>query len=134
MIYMTQRRSLFFAALLLALGVMVNVASAEHSWGTPPYHWARTTSPFTLKLGNNLSSADWAGHLSTTSRDWNTPPSGTTTPLLTAIVNGQANKRCSMVSGTTQVCNGSYGKNGWLGLATINITGGLLQSKEVLSR
>lgn len=26
-----------------------------------------------------------------------------------------------MVKGTTQVCNGKYGNNGWLGLATINI-------------
>ena len=118
---MTQRRSLFFAALLLAVGVMVNIASAGHSWGSPAYHWARTTSPFRLKLGNNLSTADWTGHLLTTSGDWN---SGST-PLRTDVVAGQANKRCSMVSGTTQVCNGSYGKNGWLGLATINITGGV---------
>ena len=29
-----------------------------------------------------------------------------------------------MVSGTTQVCNSSYGNNGWLGLASINLTGG----------
>ena len=29
-----------------------------------------------------------------------------------------------MVAGTTQVCNGSYGNNGWLGLASIYITGG----------
>ena len=29
-----------------------------------------------------------------------------------------------MVAGTTQVCNGSYGFNGWLGLATINIVDG----------
>lgn len=29
-----------------------------------------------------------------------------------------------MVSGTTQVCNAAYGFNGWLGLATISITGG----------
>ncbi len=35
-----------------------------------------------------------------------------------------ASKRCSMVAGTTQVCNGTYGNNGWLGLASINITGG----------
>jgi hypothetical protein len=26
--------------------------------------------------------------------------------------------------GTTQVCNGKYGNNGWLGLASISITGG----------
>src|SRR5215831_8249213 len=29
-----------------------------------------------------------------------------------------------MVAGTTQVCNASYGNNGWLGLATINLTDG----------
>src|SRR5207249_1331178 len=45
------------------------------------------------------------------------------TPVITAIVAGTSNKRCSMVAGTTQVCNGRYGNNGWLGLATINITG-----------
>jgi hypothetical protein len=44
--------------------------------------------------------------------------------VLTAIVAGQSNKRCAMVAGTTQVCNGTYGNNGWLGLASINITGG----------
>ena len=30
-----------------------------------------------------------------------------------------------MVSGTTQVCNSTYVNNGWLGLASINITGGV---------
>lgn len=92
--------------------------SANHSWGG--YHWARTTPQFTLKLGDNLTSADWKSHLSQTSSDWNSGNS----PVLTAIVSGQSNKRCSMVAGTTQVCNGSYGRNGWLGLASINITGG----------
>ena len=43
--------------------------------------------------------------------------------MLTAIVGGTSSKRCSMVLGTTQVCNGTYGNNGWLGLASINISG-----------
>ena len=102
--------------------------------GTPQYmapeqfegHWARTTPQFTLKLGNNLSSA-WQSQLTNASSDWNSPGAfgATTTPLLTAIVAGQSNKRCAMVAGTAQVCNGSYGNNGWLGLASINITGGV---------
>jgi len=92
---------------------------ANHSWGG--YHWARTSNPFTLKLGDNLTSADWRSHLAQTSKDWNTG----NTPLTTAIVGGQsATRRCKMVAGTTQVCNGAYGYNGWLGLATINITDG----------
>lgn len=38
---------------------------------------------------------------------------------------GTANKQCRMVAGTLQVCNRTYGYNGWLGLASINITGGV---------
>ncbi|TFD09386.1 hypothetical protein E3T29_04385 [Cryobacterium sp. TMT1-66-1] len=42
-------------------------ASANHSWGG--YHWARTSNPFTLKLGDNVTSA-WDSYLATTSSDW----------------------------------------------------------------
>lgn len=125
MIFLNRRRSMVFAASLLALGVLVNIASATNSWGG--YHWARTTPQFTLKLGNNLSSSDWQLKLSQASSDWNSPATfgASTTPLLTAVVAGQPNKRCSMVSGTTQVCNSTYGTNGWLGLASISISGGV---------
>ena len=104
------------AAVLIGATVSVS-ALATHSWGH--YHWARTTSEFTLKLGNNLTSA-WYEHLLKAATDWN---SGSSTPIQTSIVAGGANRRCSMVKGTTQVCNGKYGKNGWLGLATIYISG-----------
>jgi hypothetical protein len=105
----------------VAVAVCATLAPGSHSWGG--YHWARTSNTFTLKLGDNLTSADWKSHLSQTSQDWN---SGQGTPVLTAIVVGPSNhKRCAMVAGTTQVCNGNYGNNGWLGLASINITGGV---------
>ena len=110
------RRSICAVA-ALAIG-FVTVTSANHSWGG--YHWARKTPQFTLKLGDNLTTADWRGHLAQTSSDWNSGNSA----VLTAIVAGQGRKRCSMVAGTTQVCNSTYGNNGWLGLASINITGG----------
>lgn len=112
------RRTVF--ALLATLVALVSALSANHSWGG--YHWARTTPQFTLKLGDNLTSGDWRGHLAQTSSDWNSGNSA----VLTAIVGGGGaqKKRCPMVAGTTQVCNGAYGNNGWLGLASINITGG----------
>ena len=121
----TPRRSLLAA---LATGLVIagfsSAAIATHSWGG--YHWARTTPQFTLKLGDNMTTADWKAHLAQTSSDWNSPlligPT-VTTPLLTSIVAGTAGKRCSMVAGTTQVCNGTYGSTGWLGLASINISG-----------
>lgn len=113
-----------------AVAVAVVVAAAvpllaSHSWGG--YHWARTTPQFTLKLGDNMTSA-WKPYLAEASRDWNSPKAfgwSGSEPLLTSLVAGQSGtKRCKMVAGTTQVCNGAYGFNGWLGLASINITGG----------
>lgn len=111
------RRSLV-VVLLIAIVAVPATLFATHSWGG--YHWARQTSQFTLKLGDNMTTADWKSHLSSSSANWNSGNSA----VLTAIVPGTSNKRCSMVAGTTQVCNGRYGNNGWLGLASINITGG----------
>ena len=113
------------ALALTALAALVNVASATHSWGG--YHWARTTTQFSLRLGDNMS-AGWKPYLSKASSDWNSPGTFGWTgaqPLLTSLVTGQSNRNCRMVSGTTQVCDANYGYNGWLGLATINITGGV---------
>ena len=114
----TLRRLMAALSLSVAAVAVTTVAHATHSWGG--YHWARTTPQFTLKLGNNMTTVDWKARLAQTSSDWNSGNSA----VLTAIVAGTANKRCSMVAGTTQVCNGTYGNNGWLGLASINITGG----------
>ena len=117
MIQRSRKHLMIMIPIALAVASLPGILLAGHSWGD--YHWARTTKQFTLKLGNNLT-GQWPGHLAQASADWN---SGST-PLLTAVVNGQSNKQCRMVAGTTQVCNGAYGRNGWLGLATINITGG----------
>ena len=110
-----------FVIVVVALAVvsLPAIMLASHSWNG--YHWGRTSNPFTLKLGDNLTSGDWKSHLAQTSSDWN---SGNT-PVLTAIVAGQSTKQCKMVAGTTQVCNGTYGRNGWLGIASVNITGGI---------
>src|SRR5262245_21978142 len=61
------------------------VASANHSWNG--YHWARTSNPFTLKLGDNVSSA-WDPILATTSSDWSQ-----STVLNTTIVAGGTSPR-----------------------------------------
>ena len=129
-------RSLSVILLAVSCAALPSLAYADHSWGS--YHWARTSNPFALKLGDNLTSSDWKSKLAQASQDWNSPDTfSTTTPLLTAIVAGLpslskkrgsgsrvSSKSCSMVPGTTQVCNGSYGNNGWLGIASIYITGG----------
>ena len=123
MLKSSRRRSLIIVLVALAVVAFPAIMLASHSWGG--YHWARTTAQFTLKLGDNLTSADWKAHLAQTSSDWNSPTNSPPfTPVLTAIVAGQSNRQCRMLAGTTQVCNATYGNNGWLGLASINITGG----------
>lgn len=123
MLKLRQAKTVGICAVAAAFCVIVASAFATHSWGG--YHWARTTAQFTLQLGDNMT-ADWKPYLAQASQDWNSPTlfGASSTPLLTAIVAGRSNRRCSAVAGTTQVCNGKYGNNGWLGLATIYITGG----------
>ena len=125
------------AALAVAVTglALASTAFATHSWGG--YHWARTSNPFTLKLGDNLSSG-WKPYLATTSSDWSANPSviypgaGIVQVLQTTIVPGSSfKKRCGAVSGRVEVCNGSYGNNGWLGLAQIWLSGGHISQGTV---
>lgn len=102
-------------ACLVVFGVLAAPAAASHSWGS--YHWARTSNPFTVKLGDNVS-ATWDTQLATASADWTLA-----TVMDTTIVAGASTKRCRATAGRVEVCNGTYGKNGWLGLATIYISG-----------
>ena len=105
----------------LALGVaaaaLTTPASATHSWGG--YHWASTSNPFTLKLGDNVDSS-WDAYLVTTSADWTA-----SSVLNTQIVAGGTKPRsCRATTGRVEICNASYGNTGWLGIASISITSG----------
>jgi len=110
-------RALSVSALALFLTI-ANVApiEANHSWGG--YHWARTSNPFTLKVGDNLTTADWTSHLAQASSDWSK-----STVLDLTVVAGGAKGNCRPTAGRVEVCNKRYGSNGWLGLAQIWITG-----------
>ena len=111
-------RRLAALVLGLALGaVFPGITAANHSWGG--YHWARQSNPFTLKLGDNLTST-WDAYLGQASSDWSK-----STVLDTTVVARSVNPRtCKATTGMVQVCNASYGNNGWLGVAGISITGG----------
>jgi hypothetical protein len=104
-----------FAA-LLAFAAFSSAASADHSWGN--YHWARTSNPFTLKLGDNVSST-WDPYLAEASTDW----SASSVLDTTIVAGGTRPKNCRPTSGRIEVCNANYGNNGWLGLAQIWVSG-----------
>ncbi|RJQ36408.1 hypothetical protein C4552_03920 [Candidatus Parcubacteria bacterium] len=116
----TKFRIVFFT--VAALGLIAASAEADHAWGT--YHWARTANPFTLQLGDNLSS-QWDSYLATASSDWS--QSGV---LDTIIAAGRSSPRtCRPTAGRVEICNSRYGRNGWLGIASVwvNASGHITQ-------
>lgn len=108
-------RLVVLISMIVLLAASPLSASANHSWGN--YHWARTANPFTLKLGDNVSSV-WDPILATTSSDWSKSTVLNTT-IVTGGVSTKALKRCPATSGRVEVCNTKYGNNGWLGVAQI---------------
>ena len=121
---MNIHKTIKFSLLVLALvSGVAGVAYADHAWG--PYHWAHTSNPLALKLGDNLS-AKWDAHLGLASADWSI-----SSVLDTSVVAGLTNntkgkntpKNCVPTAGRVEVCNAKYGSNGWLGVASIWASG-----------
>ncbi len=101
--------------LVLMIMLFTSTALAEHAWGT--YHWARSSSPLVLELVDSVTPA-WETELEASRYDWSL--SGTLDLLVVAGSDKRnTRKRCKPISGKVRVCNDSYGRNGWLGLATI---------------
>ena len=86
---MSHRRALL-AAVVMAV-VFAATSSADHSWGG--YHWARTSNPFTLKVGDNVSAA-WDAYLDEAIADW----SRSTVLDLTKVAGGTRPKSCKASS------------------------------------
>src|SRR6266516_1386583 len=78
----------------------------NHSWGG--YHWARTQNPFTLKAGDNLSSA-WKPYLNQAAWDWSNDPYAPAIPDVVdmVVVTGASNRNCRPTSGQDEVCDAS---------------------------
>ena len=116
---MNNRKHSRFLIIVMAVFILAALpltASATHSWGG--YHWARTSNPFTLKVGDNVSTA-WDAYLDEAIADW----SASSVLDLTKVPGGTNPKNCRPTSGRIEVCNAKYGSNGWLGLAQIWVSG-----------
>ena len=114
-------RLLVLVTLLLgASAVLALPAAASHSWGN--YHWARTANPFTLRI-IDANSSNWDAALDRAIADWDR------SAVMTLVQEeGSVDKRCRVVTGKVKSCNGSYGQNGWLGLASIRVSGSHITS------
>ena len=117
---MFHRRLLMALLVSLAFAAFPAFTYATHSWND--YHWARTSNPFTLRLGDNVSS-DWDSYLSTAASNTSEGGWGLSAVLNTMVVAGGTKPRtCKPTSGRVEVCSERYGNNGWLGLAQIWIS------------
>ncbi len=114
----------FIAAFAGGLLFCTHSATADHRWAS--YHWEKTSdSELVLALGDNVTSDAWQAALGVSSVDWST-----SAVINAPIRSGAAKnvKRCSPRGGAIEVCNGAYGNNGWLGVASISISGGHITS------
>ena len=117
---MKKRLLVFLAAIVGAGTLLAMPAAASHSWGS--YHWARTANPFTLRV-IDANSSSWDAALDRAISDWDR------SSVLNLVEEaGSTDKRCRAVTGKTKSCNGFYGQNGWLGLATIRVSGSHITS------
>lgn len=104
-------------ALAAATATIATPVLATHSWNG--YHWARTTAELTVPVYDNVD-GNWDFYLAQANADWNQ-----STVIASPLLPGTNNpKTCKNVAGTIQVCNASYGRTGWLGIAGISISGG----------
>ncbi len=132
-------RKLLRAALIASVAITVSTpATASNSWGG--YHWARITNPVSLMVNKALTKPVWDTAVGAAVSDWNSSTGGSpgvTPPLLGSIptgtssilslsqriASGVSTKQCSPIAGQILVCNDSYGQRGWLGIASIWLSG-----------
>jgi hypothetical protein len=112
------KRNRLAAVVIGAVAVLTaSVATAGHTWNN--YHWARTTSSFTLQVIDSNTS-NWDDELGLALSQWSQ-----STKLDMQITgfddSSRTRKQCRAVLGKVRSCNASYGNNGWLGLASINL-------------
>jgi len=100
-----------------ALGI--TPASANHSWGG--YHWARTSNPLVLRVNGSLTGS-WGTYVNTALNDWNQSTVLNFSPTTYASTSVSARK-CNPITGQVLVCNSTYGQRGWLGIASIWLSG-----------
>jgi hypothetical protein len=111
------RRFVSSALMLIVLLAAVPVF-ANHGWSN--YHWSRTTSQVTPPVTMNIGAA-WQPFASRVMSDWNQSTVIESPWSYGAI---SSTKRCTSATGKIEVCNNTYGQNGWLGIAGISVSGG----------
>jgi hypothetical protein len=114
-----KKKLIFVFILFFSSFGIIRSADAYNAWRN--FHWARTSNPFTLTVGDNVSSG-WDSYLKTAALDW------TQSKVLDiALAFGKTNNTlgyytprfCKATKGRVEVCSHKYGSTGWLGVASV---------------
>jgi hypothetical protein len=111
------RRFVSSALMLIVLLAAVPVF-ANHGWSN--YHWAKPGSSVAPPVVMNLTGS-WPDYAARVMSDWNASQVIDSPWSFGAI---STRKRCTSTTGKIEVCNNTYGQNGWLGIAGISVSGG----------
>jgi len=104
-----------FYVTIPALALVATAAEARHSW--KKYEWFYDgTNPISAPVVDNTT-GDWSERVDTAVQNWNQ------SSRIASIQMSGSNSNCDFVTTEIQVCNGDYGDNGWLGIASIAING-----------
>lgn len=104
-------------AFALIAGTLVGPAASATTASWNGYHWART-GLLSLQTVNRTSSA-WTDYFAPALTGWSAA-----SQFDMVGSRGTYSSSCNPVFATIQVCNGSYGSNGWLGYANVWLSGG----------
>lgn len=110
-------KKMLIAGSAVGIAIAAMPAIANHSWST--YHWSTTDGVARPPVVDNTVGA-WKPRVALAVQDWNASAN-----IQSTLTTGTTNqKRCAMKAGTIQVCNAAYGNTGWLGIASISLSGG----------
>lgn len=123
MLTICRRTLLAFALALAALALLPGAASAGHGGSA---HWARSSNPFTVRLGDNVSAA-WDPFLAVSAADW----SASSVLDTVVVAGGTSPKTCRPTLGRVEVCSATYGNTGWISLEQLWTSGGHITQATV---
>ena len=109
------------AALAAAsIAVVATPVLGFHRWST--YHWQKSNDGLVKPPVVTAITSTWQNYVNTAVADWN--QSSVIESAGPSVAFGVKPRTCKAQSGKILICSTKYGKNGWLGIATIWLSGG----------
>jgi hypothetical protein len=106
---------------LLGLAALPGVAVAGHAWlvNGRAVHWASTTNPVQIDLGDNLDDPVWDSQRYIPAWVWSIGVVGSGQLGLSPYMRADT-RAGGLASNEVEMHDGFYGRNGWVGQATLN--------------